>query len=142
VECHPYHQQSDLKKRLAPYGTALKSWFPLGHGAPGLLQDPVPVSLGERYGNTPAQIILRWHIQKSTIVFPRSTSAEHLKGSIDIFDFALTDDDMTRIRALDSGKCYFTMTLEEQETALSQRAPADWQGARYFSSCGPGDSAR
>jgi 2,5-didehydrogluconate reductase len=99
VECHPYHQQNDLKKRLAPYGTALESWFPLSPGDPSLLKEPAFVSLNERYGKPPVQIILRWHIQEGTIVFPRSTSAEYLKENIDIFDFALTDDEMTRIRA-------------------------------------------
>lgn len=142
VECRPYHQQNNLKKRLAPYGTALESWFPLGHGAPGLRQDLVPISLGERYGKPPAQIILRGHIQEGTIVFPRSTSAENMKENIDIFDFALTDDDMTRIRAIASSKCCFTMTLEEQETTLSRRAPCQLAGAHDFSSYGPGGSAR
>ena len=61
-------------------------------------------------------------------MFPHSTSAEHMKENIDIFDFALTDDEMTRSRALASSKCCFTMTLKEQETALSRCAPADWQG--------------
>ena len=138
MECHPYHQQSDLNKRLAPYGTALESWFQLSPGDPSLLKEPAFVSLNERYGKPPAQIILRGHIQEGTIVFPHSTSAEHMKENIDIFDFALTDDEMTRIRALASSKCCFTMTLEEQETALSRCAPCRLAGGALLQQLWPG----
>ena len=125
VECHPYYQQNKLKTRLAPYGIALEAWYPLGHGDAGLLSDPVILRLAEQYGKTPAQIILRWHVQEGTIVFPRSTSPEHMRQNIDILDFSLTARDMEAIRLLDKGQRFFTMTLEEQETHLSQFKPAD-----------------
>ena len=125
VECHPYYQQNKLKTRLAPYGIALEAWYPLGHGDAGLLSDPVILRLAEQYGKTPAQIILRWHVQEGTIVFPRSTSPEHMRQNIDILDFSLTAQDMETIRLLDKGQRFFTMTLEEQEAHLSQFKPAD-----------------
>lgn len=125
VECHPYYQQNKLKTRLAPYGIALEAWYPLGHGDAGLLSDPVILRLAEQYGKTPAQIILRWHVQEGTIVFPRSTSPEHMRQNIDILDFSLTAQDMEAIRLLDKGQRFFTMTLEEQEAHLSQFKPAD-----------------
>lgn len=125
VECHPYYQQTELKRRLAPYGTTLEAWYPLGHGDAGLLAEPLFAELGEKYGKTPAQVILRWHIQEGTIVFPKTTNPGHMAENFDIFDFALTDEEMGRVRALDRGRRYFTLGLEEQEATLSAFRPED-----------------
>ena len=125
VECHPYYQQNDLKKRIAPYNTVIESWYPLGHGDAALIEEPVFTKLAEKYGKTNAQIILRWHIQEGTIVFPKSSNPVHIKENIDIFDFELTEEEMNEIRQLDKGFRYFTMTLKEQEEALGQFVPAD-----------------
>lgn len=125
VECHPYYQQGELKKHLAPYGTVLEAWYPLGHGDAGLLAEPLFSKLGEKYGKSPAQVILRWHIQEGTIVFPKTTNPAHMADNIDIFDFELTDEEMAQVRALDRGQRYFTLGLEEQEAALSAFTPAD-----------------
>ena len=125
VECHPYYQQNDLKKRIAPYNTVIESWYPLGHGDAALIEEPVFTKLAEKYGKTNAQIILRWHIQEGIIVFPKSSNPVHIKENIDIFDFELTEEEMNEIRQLDKGFRYFTMTLKEQEEALSQFVPAD-----------------
>ena len=125
VECHPYYQQNDLKKRIAPYNTVIESWYPLGHGDAALIEEPVFTKLAEKYGKTNAQIILRWHIQVGTIVFPKSSNPVHIKENIDIFDFELTEEEMNEIRQLDKGFRYYTRTLAEQEEALSQFVPAD-----------------
>jgi diketogulonate reductase-like aldo/keto reductase len=125
VECHPYYQQAALKTRIAPYGTAIECWYPIGHGDRGLLQEPVLVALAEKLGKSTVQIILRWHIQEGNIIFPKSTNPWHIKDNFDIFDFALTDMDMQSIRALDNGKRFFRMTLEEQERSLSRFVPVD-----------------
>lgn len=125
VECHPYYQQGELKKRLAPYGTVLEAWYPLGHGDAGLLAEPLFSELGEKYGKSPAQVILRWHIQEGTIVFPKTANPAHMADNIDIFDFELTDEEMAQVRALDRGQRYFTLGLKEQEAALSAFTPAD-----------------
>ena len=125
VECHPCYQQGELKKRLASYGTVLEAWYPLGHGDAGLLAERLFTKLGEKYDKSPAQVILRWHIQEGTIVFPKTTNPAHMADNIDIFDFELTDDEMARVRALDCGRRYFTLGLEEQEAALSAFVPAD-----------------
>ncbi len=69
--------------------------------------------------------ILRWHIQKGTIVFPRSTNPVHIKENFEIFDFELTEDEMNEIRKLDSGKRFFNMTLEQQEQMLGSWKPED-----------------
>ena len=125
VECHPYYQQNDLKKRIAPYNTVIESWYPLGHGDASLIEEPVFTKLAEKYGKTNAQIILRWHIQEGIIVFPKSSNPVHIKENIDIFDFELTEEEMNEIRQLDKGFRYYTRTLAEQEEALSQFVPAD-----------------
>ena len=103
VECHPYYQQAELKKRLAPYNTTIESWYPLGHGNTKLIQEELFTKLAEKYGKTNPQIILRWHIQEGIIVFPKSTNPQHIQENIDIFDFSLTDEEMEEIRKLDKG---------------------------------------
>lgn len=125
VECHPYFQQEELKKRLAPYGTVIESWYPIGHGDPGLINEPVFTELAQKYGKTNVQVILRWHIQAGNIIFPKSTNPQHIRDNSDIFDFALTDDEMARIKAIDNGKRFYTATLEEQERNFSGWVPAD-----------------
>ena len=125
VECHPYYQQEKLKERISKYGTVIESWYPIGHGDKDLLNEPVFTELAEKYGKNNVQIILRWHIQEGTIVFPKSTNPKHIQDNIDIFDFELTAEEMERIRALDKGVRFFNMSLEEQEAHLSGFTPAD-----------------
>lgn len=125
VECHPSYQQTQLKERISKYGTVIESWYPIGHGDKDLLNEPVFTELAEKYGKNNVQIILRWHIQEGTIVFPKSTNPKHIQDNIDIFDFELTKEEMDRIRALDKGVRFFNMSLEEQEKHLSAFTPAD-----------------
>lgn len=125
VECHPYYQQKDLKKRIEKYGTVIESWYPIGHGDQQLLNEPLFKELANKYHKNTVQIILRWQIQEGHIVFPKSTNVDHLRENIDIFDFVLTDEEMNQIRSLDQGKRFFNMTLEEQEKNLSGFIPMD-----------------
>lgn len=125
VECHPYYQQTALKERIASYGTKIESWYPLGHADEGLLNEPLFTQLGQKYGKSNAQIILRWHIQEGNIIFPKTTNPQHMKENFDIIDFALTDEEMTMIRSLDKGVRFFNMTLSEQEANLGRFVPAD-----------------
>ena len=125
VECHPYYQQHELKGRIAKYGTVLESWYPLGHGDAALLAEPVFAELGAKYGKTPAQVILRWHIQEGNVIFPKSTSPSHIADNMAIFDFSLTGDEMAQIKELDKGVRYFNMSLEDQERNLGAFTPAD-----------------
>lgn len=125
VECHPYYQQNRLKARIAPYQTAIESWYPIGHGDTTLINEPVFTRLAKKYGKTNVQIILRWHIQEGNIVFPKSTNPQHIRKNINIFDFSLTDEEMRQIHSLDKGKRFFTMTLPEQERILGSFVPED-----------------
>lgn len=125
VECHPYYQQRALKARIAPYGTVLESWYPIGHADPALLQEPIFTELAGKYGKSNVQVILRWHIQEGNIVFPRTTNPEHMRENIDIFDFALSDDEMQQIRKLDNGVRFYNMPIEEQEKHYPNFIPAE-----------------
>jgi len=125
VECHPYYPQDELRARLAPHGTLIESWYPLGHGDAGLLDEPLFAELGAKYGKTPAQVILRWHIQKQNIIFPKSTNPAHIAANMDIFDFALTEAEMERVAALANGRRFYNVSLADQEKNLGAWAPAD-----------------
>lgn len=125
VECHPYYQQRALKDRIAPYGTVLESWYPLGHGDAALLAEPLFADLGTKYGKTPAQVVLRWHIQEGNVIFPKSTNPAHIADNMAIFDFELSVAEMAQIALLDKGARYFNMTIEEQERNLGAWAPED-----------------
>ena len=125
VELHPYYQQQTLKDKMKPYGTKFESWYPLGHGDSGLINEPIFTELAKKYGKSNVQIILRWHIQKGHIVFPKTTNPQHMQDNIDIFDFTLTDDEMAKIDTLDSGKRYFNVPLEQQEKQFGAWSPAD-----------------
>ena len=104
VECNPYFQQKELQKTVIKHGTILEAWYPFGHGNKELLNNPVLVNLAKKYGKDTAQIILRWHIQEGIVALPKSTSEAHIKDNINVFDFALSDEEMAQVRALDTGK--------------------------------------
>lgn len=112
VEAHPYYQQKELKEKIAKYGTKIEAWYPLGHGDPTLMNQPVFERLATKYGKSKVQIILRWHIQSGNIIFPGANKEEHLKQNMDIYDFALTDEEMDEINALDCNKRYYYLEPE------------------------------
>lgn len=125
VECHPYFQQADLKKRIAPYGTVIEAWYPIGHGNAGLINEPVFSELAKKYGKTNVQIILRWHIQEGNVIFPKSTNPQHIKDNFDIFDFELTAEEMAKIKSLDRDLRFYNATLEQQEAQFTAWSPTD-----------------
>ena len=127
TELHPYNQEPALKAYLKENGMVAQAWYPLGHGDPALLGEPIFAELGEKYGKSAAQIILRWHIQKDNIVIPGSKNPEHIQANFDLFDFALTDDEMARIAALNQDKRYYTSTPELLEKYAQMVPPVDEQ---------------
>ena len=110
VEAHPYFTQGELRKTLDKYGIRLMSWYPLGHGDKALLQEPVFAKLGEKYGKTSAQIILRWHTQMGFAVIPGSRNVEHIRDNLNILDFTLTEEEMAEIARLDRNVRYYHRT--------------------------------
>ena len=113
VEAHPYFTQKDLRVTLDKYGIKLMSWYPLGHGDKSLIQEAVFAELGKKYGKTPAQVILRWHIQMGFVVIPGSKNVDHIKDNLNIMDFELTGDEMAEIAKLDKGERYYHRTDEQ-----------------------------
>jgi diketogulonate reductase-like aldo/keto reductase len=125
IECHPYAQRKDMREKIKPYGIVQECWFPLGHGDKGLLSDPVIKKIADAHGKTIAQIIIRWHIQEGFSVIPGATNPDYIKENISIFDFALSDEDMTVMRSLNKEKRFFNMTLEHLENFAKGRALED-----------------
>ncbi len=113
MEAHPYFTQKDLRVTLDKYDIKLMSWYPLGHGDKSLIQEPVFAELGKKYGKTPAQVILHWHVQMGFVVIPGSKNVDHIKDNLNIMDFELTADEMTEIAKLDKGERYYHRTDEQ-----------------------------
>ena len=125
VECHPYWSQDDLRKKVGKYGTIIESWYPIGHGDKTLIDNEVFSKLGKKYNKTNVQIILRWHIQKGNVVFPKSSNPQHIKENSEIFDFNLTNEEMEEINKMGNTKRFFTMPLEKQEEFFKSWKPKD-----------------
>lgn len=127
TEVHPYSQEKELKAFLDKEGIVIQAWYPLGHGDKALIQEPLFTEFGKKYGKSNAQIILRWHIQAGNIVIPGSKNPAHIKGNFNLFDFALTDDEMAKITALDKQKRYYTSTPEMLKKYAEMVPPVDEQ---------------
>ena len=119
IECHPYAQRLAMREKVKPYGIQVECWFPLGgamsNGA--LFKDPTITAIAEAHDKTPAQIILRWHIQEGFSVIPGASNPDYIKENIQIFDFELTDEEMAQMRSLNKEERFFNMSLEEKERA-------------------------
>ena len=127
TELHPYHQEPELKAFLKENGIVPQAWYPLGHGDKALLQEPLFTQLGKKYGKSAPQIILSWHIQSGNIVIPGSKNPDHIKSNFDLFDFALTDDEMAQITALNKNVRYYTSTPEMLKKYAEMVPPVDEQ---------------
>ena len=101
IELHPLLTQGELREMHAQLGIATEAWSPLGRGR--LLDHPTITAIADAYGKTPAQAIIRWHLQIGNIVIPKSVNAERIASNFDVFDFELSDDDVTSISSLDNG---------------------------------------
>ena len=127
TEVHPYSQEKELKAFLSDEGIVIQAWYPLGHGDKALIQEPFFTQLGKKYGKSNAQIILRWHIQAGDIVIPGSKNPDHIKSNLDLFDFALTDEEMAKIAAMDQQKRYYHSTPEMLKQYAEMVPPVDEQ---------------
>ena len=127
TEVHPYSQEKELKKFLAKEGMVIQAWYPLGHGDRKLREEPLFTELAQKYGKSSSQIILRWHIQAGNIVIPGSKNPDHIKANLDLFDFALTDEEMAQIAAMDQQKRYYTSTPELLKQYAEMVPPVDEQ---------------
>ena len=104
IELHPFLQQDALRRVDADRGIATVAWSPLGRARS--LDDPVIGRIAGRHGRTPAQVILRWHLQLGTVVIPKSSSPDRMRQNLSILDFTLDESDLAAIRDLDAGLRY------------------------------------
>ena len=107
IEVHPLHQQAEAKQWLDKYGIQMEAWAPFGEGRGGLFTNPALTQIGAKYGKTAAQVMLRWHIQRGIAVIPKSTHIERMQENLEVFDFALTREDMAAVAALDQRQSAF-----------------------------------
>lgn len=107
METHIFNQQKELKGWADKYDIRLEAWAPFGEGRGGTFDNPVILQIGEKYGKTAAQVMLRWNIQRGVIVIPKSTHAQRMEENFNVFDFALSGEDMEAIAALDANKSSF-----------------------------------
>ncbi|WP_327267682.1 aldo/keto reductase [Streptomyces sp. NBC_01218] len=103
IELHPQLQQAESRALHAQHGIATEAWSPLGSGR-GLLEVPTVVAVAQKHGRTPAQVVLRWHLQLGNVVIPKSVTPSRIAENIDVFDFDLDADDLAAFAALDEGK--------------------------------------
>lgn len=102
IESHPYFNNDSVREYCRERGIEVEAWSPIAQG--GVLEDPTITAIAERVSKSPAQVVLRWHIQRENIIFPKSTTPSRIRGNFEIFDFELGSEDMEAITSLDKGE--------------------------------------
>jgi diketogulonate reductase-like aldo/keto reductase len=130
IESNPYVQQTVMRAHVKPYGTVLNAWFPLGgrvdernNTQTRLFNEGTIVEIAATYNKTPAQVILRWHLQIGNIAIPGSRNPDHILENISIFDFELTDAQMQRLIALDTGTPSFDFSNAGEQADFASFGP-------------------
>ena len=123
VELHPYFQQNELRTRMEKYNTKIEAWAPLGHALTKVFDEELIKKLAEKYKKTPAQIVLRWHIQRGNIIIPKSQKPERMKENLEIFDFEMNKEE---IKAIDELNGKYKRIQDDEEILEKQlkSAPA------------------
>jgi 2,5-diketo-D-gluconate reductase A len=103
VELHPYFNQRELRAWQAERGIATESWGPLGQRTGSVLAEPAVAAAAEAHGRTPGQVVIRWHLQHGCVVIPKSSKPSRIAENFDVFGFALSEDEMAAIDALETG---------------------------------------
>lgn len=103
VELHPFFQQENALELMKEYGIAPQAWGPLAEGKHGIFTDPLLTEIGQKYGKTAAQVVLRWNTQRGVSILPKSVHVNRMEQNLDIWDFSLTNEDMERIKEKDLG---------------------------------------
>lgn len=107
IETHPFNQQTEAKKWMDKYDVQIEAWAPFGEGRGGLFTNETLIGIGQKYGKTAAQVMLRWNIQRGVVVLPKSTHKERMVENLNVFDFVLSDEDMATIAVLDTATSSF-----------------------------------
>ncbi|WP_033341535.1 aldo/keto reductase [Catenuloplanes japonicus] len=107
IETHPFFQRADYQRLMSEHGVQIESWGPFAEGKNDLFTNPILTGIAAAHDKSVAQVVLRWLIQRNVVVIPKSVHPERMAENLDVFDFALTDDDLTAITALDTGATLF-----------------------------------
>ncbi|RDI24440.1 aldo/keto reductase [Lentzea flaviverrucosa] len=118
IETHPFYQRTADQDLLRERGVQIESWGPFAEGRNDLFTHPVLSEIGAAHGKSVAQVVLRWLVQRDVVVIPKSVRAERMAENLDVFDFALTDDEMARIAGLDTGASLF---FDHRDPAMTAR---------------------
>jgi 2,5-diketo-D-gluconate reductase A len=107
IETHPYFQRNDDQRLMRGRGVQIESWGPFAEGRNNLFTDPTLTAIGEGHGKSVAQVVVRWLIQREVVAIPKSVRKDRIEENIDVFDFDLTQDEMTAIATMDTGMSLF-----------------------------------
>ena len=107
VECNIFFQQEKAQEYMKSKGVQMQSWAPFAEGHNDLFHDPTLTAIGEKYGKSVAQVVLRWQLQRGIVCIPKSTKKERMEQNFNVFGFTLTDEDMAAIAALDTNTSSF-----------------------------------
>jgi 2,5-diketo-D-gluconate reductase A len=118
IETHPFFQRTAEQALMRERGVQIESWGPFAEGRNNLFTDPTFSEIGAAHGKSVAQVVLRWLIQRGVVVIPKSVRPERMAENFDVFDFELTDDEMTRIAAMDTGASLF---FDHRDPAMVSR---------------------
>jgi 2,5-diketo-D-gluconate reductase A len=118
IETHPFFQRVAEQELMGERGVQIESWGPFAEGRNNLFADPTLSGIGAAHGKSVAQVVLRWLIQRGVVVIPKSVRADRIAENIDVFDFAPTDDEMTRIATMDTGASLF---LDHRDPAAASQ---------------------
>eukprot|EP00064_Thunnus_orientalis_P015078 superscaffoldBa00002731_g15127 len=122
VECHPYLSQADLLAHCRSVAVCVTAYSPLGSGdrpwaspdEPSLLEDPRLGAIARRYQKTPAQVILRWHVQRGVVCIPKSVTPSRIQQNLEVFDFSLSEDDMKLIESFNRNERFIVPKVERE----------------------------
>lgn len=139
VEVHPFNQQITAKSYMDKYDIQMEAWAPFGEGRSGLFENEILKTIGRKYGKTPAQVMLRWHIQRGVVALPKTTHIERMQENLNVFDFVLDESDMQTVAEMDTGKSLFfshydpamvewfvKMVAERKENHDSSKEKKNW----------------
>ena len=107
IEINPFHQRNEQIAALQSEGIAVEAWAPFAEGKNGIFQNPVLAAIGKKYGKSVAQVIIRWLVERDIVVLAKSVKPERMAENLNVFDFALSDEDKAAIAGLDTGESQF-----------------------------------
>ena len=124
IETHPFHQRAADQELMRQRGVQIESWGPFAEGRNNLFTNPVLSAIADAHGKSVAQVVLRWLIQRDVVVIPKSVRPERMAQNLDVFNFELTDEQMSRIATLDTGGSLF---FDHRDPAM-----VSWLGGRRY----------